>query len=42
MDDLINLSCYLKASNADDEEIFLDGEKEMLVNYVEDMDDPTA
>ena len=34
-----NLSCYLRARNAVDEEIFLVGEEEILVNGVEEMDD---
>ena len=39
VDDPRNLACYLKASNADVEEIVLGGEEEILVNAVEDMDD---
>ena len=39
MDGPTNLSCYLKASNADDEEIFLCGEEEILMNDIEEMDD---
>ena len=39
VDDRRNLFCYLKASNADNKEIFLYGEEEILVNDVEDMDD---
>ena len=36
---ITNLSCCFKASNADDKLICLDGEEEILVNDVEDMDD---
>ena len=39
VDDPRNLACYLKASNADEEEIVLGGEEEILVNDVEDMYD---
>ena len=38
VDDPTNLSCYLKASSAD-EEIFLGGEEEILVSDVEDIED---
>ena len=39
VDDPTNLSCYLKASNVDDEEICLYREEEILMNDVEDVDD---
>ena len=42
MDDPTNLSCYLKASNAEDEELFLYGEEEILMNEVENIDDAST
>ena len=42
VDDPINLSCYLKASNAEDEELLLYGEEEILVNEVENIDDAST
>ena len=39
VDDPTNLSCYLKASNADDEEVCLYGGEEIPVNEVENIGD---
>ena len=38
VDDPTNFSCYFKASNADDEEIFLDGDEEITMNDLEDIE----